>query len=148
MARVGYDPAKLLDALHQNCVRACYPNGYLFSGGGGVEGPETIPSTINEMLLQSFSGVIRLFPDWPKDRPASFGTLRAYGAFLVSSSIANGHVGKVTIRSEKGRDCALANPWPGKKIVLSRNGHRAETLSGAEVTFHTASDEEIAVQPE
>lgn len=148
MARVGYDPAKLLDALHQNCVRACYPNGYLFFGGGGVEGPETIPSTINEMLLQGFSGVIRLFPDWPRNRAASFGSLRAYGAFLVTSDFKNGRVGNIIIVSEKGRDCSLQNPWPGKTLRLSRNGRKAEALNGIEVTFHTTAGEKIAVQPE
>ena len=148
MARVGFDPAKLLAALHSNCVSACYPNGYLFFGGGGVEGPEVIPATINEMLMQSFSGVLYLFPDWPRDKSASFGDLRAYGAFLVSSDFKNGRVGQLTILSEKGRDCVLKNPWQGKELRLSRNGRKAERLAGDQVTFHTVAGESISIQPE
>jgi alpha-L-fucosidase 2 len=148
MARVGYDPARLLDDLRENCTRAYYPNGYLFFGGGGVEGTEPIPGAINEMLLQSFSGVLRLFPDWPGDRRATFENLRAYGAFLVSATISDRKVGEVSIVSEKGRDCMLANPWPGQKITVYRNGHRAETLSGAQVTFRTAPGEHLRLQPE
>ena len=148
MARVGYDPAKLLDALRANCTRSCFANGYMFFGGGGVEGTEPIPATINEMMLQSFSGVLHVFPDWPRDQRALFGSLRAYGAFLVSGSISKGEIGPVTIVSEKGRDCALANPWQARKVTLSRNGHKAETLGGAELTFHTAPGEQIAIQPE
>jgi hypothetical protein len=148
MARVGYDPAKLLDALRANCTRSCFANGYMFFGGGGVEGTEPIPATINEMMLQSFSGVLHVFPDWPRDQRASFGSLRAYGAFLVSGSISKGEIGPVTIVSEKGRDCTLVNPWQTKKVTLTRNGHKAETLGGPELTFHTAPGEHIAIQPE
>ena len=120
----------------------------MFFGGGGVEGTEPIPATINEMMLQSFSGVLHVFPDWPRDQGASFGSLRAYGAFLVSGSISKGEIGPVTIVSEKGRDCTLANPWQTRKVTLNRNGHKAETLGGAELTFHTAPGEHIAIQPE
>lgn len=148
MARVGFDPAKLLAALHENCVRTCYPNGYMFFGGGGVEGPEVIPATINEMLMQSFSGVVYLFPDWPHDKAASFENLRAYGAFLVSSELKAGRVTQLTIVSEKGRDCVLENPWHGKGLRLSRNGRKAETLTGDKVTFHTVAGESISIQPE
>jgi hypothetical protein len=106
-----------------------------------------IPATINEMILQSFSGVLRLFPVWPRDQDASFNSLRAYGAFLVSSKFKNGRVSDLTIVSEKGRACALENPWPNKSIVLYRNGRKAETLNGSKVTFGTVSGESILIRP-
>lgn len=148
MARVGFDAARLLEYLREDCKESCYPNGYLFFGGGGVEGPEVIPATINEMLLQSFSGTLRLFPDWPRDRSASFGNLRAYGAFLVSSAFKEGRVTDLSIVSEKGRDCTLENPWKGKALRLYRNGQRAEILTGDQVTFRTAVGERISITPE
>jgi alpha-L-fucosidase 2 len=148
MARVGYDPTKLLADLRKNCLDACYSNGYLFFFGGGVESSSTIPSTINEMLLQSFSGVLRLFPDWPRDRQASFSNLRAYGAFLVSSSFKDDRVTDLSIVSEKGRECTLANPWPRKALVLYRNGSKAETLSGSTVAFRTTPGESISLRAE
>jgi hypothetical protein len=100
------------------------------------------------MLLQSFSGVVYLFPDWSRNKMASFGNLRAYGAFLVSSDIKNGRVGQLTILSEKGKDCVLKNPWQGKELRLSRNGRKAEKLAGDQVVFHTVAGESISIQPE
>jgi len=147
MARVGYDPVKLLAGMRKNIQESGYPNGYIFFFGGGVESASTIPATINEMLLQSFSGVLRLFPVWPRDQNASFNSLRAYGAFLVSSKFKNGHVGELTIVSEKGRACTLENPWPDKSMVLYRNGLKAETVSGTKVTFGTVSGESILIRP-
>jgi alpha-L-fucosidase 2 len=147
MVRVGYDPVKLLADMKEDCLKNGYPNGYIFFFGGGVESASTIPAAINEMMLQSFSGVLRLFPVWPKDHDASFGDLRAYGAFLVSSRFNNGRVGELTIVSEKGRDCTLENPWPGSALVLYRNGRKAETLTGSRITFSTARDESISIRP-
>jgi hypothetical protein len=147
MARVGYDPVKILAGLRRDVQENGYPNGYIFFPGGGVESASMIPSTINEMLLQSFSGTLRLFPVWSKSQDASFSNLRAYGAFLVSSELKKGRVSKLSIVSEKGRDCTLENPWPGESIVLYRNGHKAETLSAGEVKFGTAVGENILIRP-
>ncbi len=61
-----------------------------------------LPFVINECLMQSYDGVIRLFPNWPADKPASFSTLRAAGAFLVSAEFAAGVVQRVEIVSEAG----------------------------------------------
>ena len=107
----------------------------------------SIPATVDEMLLQSFSGVLRLFPVWPKSQDATFQKLRAYGAFLVSSKFKDGSVSDLTSVSEKGRDCALENPWPGKSIFLYRNGRKAETLNGSKVKFTTTSGESIVIRP-
>jgi alpha-L-fucosidase 2 len=147
MARVGYDPEKLLAAMQKDCLENGYPNGYIFFPGGGVESASAIPATINEMLLQSFTGVLRVFPVWPKERNASFGNLRAYGAFLVSSSLRGGRVQELTVVSEKGRDCIVANPWPGQSLVFYRNGQKAETLSGDRIKFSTTRGERISIRP-
>jgi hypothetical protein len=147
MIRVGYDSVDLLAGLRKDIQDNAYPNGYIFFPGGGIESASMIPATINEMILQSFSGVLRLFPVWPRDQDASFNSLRAYGAFLVSSKFKNGRVSDLTIVSEKGRACALENPWPNKSIVLYRNGRKAETLNGSKVTFGTVSGESILIRP-
>jgi hypothetical protein len=102
-----------------------------------------VPSTINEMLLQSYEGVIRIFPNWNHSKDASFDHLRAYGAFLVSSRITNGRVEYVKLFSEKGRPCILENPWPGKEVQLFRNGRKAERLKGKFLDFKTSVSEMI-----
>jgi len=105
------------------------PNFYIHSGGGGVEGFNVVPSAICEMLLQSFQGRIRLFPDWPSDAPAKFGDLRAYGGFLISSSTQNGAVQYARIISENGRDDVVVNPWPGQPVALYRKGAASKTFT-------------------
>jgi len=98
------------------------------------------------MLLQSYEGILRVFPAWPKGRDARFGGLRAYGAFLVSAEIAKGEVRGLIVESEKGKDCTLQNPWPGQALTLYRNGRRAEQVTGDKVTFKTAAGERIAIE--
>ncbi len=62
------------------------------------------PVVINECLMQSYNGIVRLFPNWPDNKGAEFKTLRAAGGFLVSSSIIDGKIQKVTIESENDKD--------------------------------------------
>jgi hypothetical protein len=115
---------------------------FLFNfGGGGIENSSGIPAGLNEMLLQSHEGFLRLFPCWPKGRAASFDGLRAYGAFLVSAQLANGRVRFVHIVSERGRTCRIANPWPGTAVRVLRNGKECDVVSGDHLSLATAADE-------
>jgi hypothetical protein len=72
-----------------------------------------LPAVVNECLMQSYNGVIRLFPNWPLDRRASFRTLRAVGAFLVSAACEGGKVRWGEVVSEVGGPLRLVNPWTG-----------------------------------
>jgi len=146
-ARIGIDPKLILDNLRHQLTHHSYPNLFVFYGGGGIECCSAVPTCINEMLLQSHEGVLRFFPCWPKGRDARFGNLRAYGAFLVSAELEGGQVGGVCITSEKGRDCTVLNPWPGRSIRVSRDGKAAETLRGDRVTFKTRPGETATLAP-
>lgn len=145
LVRAGYAPEAILEGMRKH-VGGDYPNGYVIWPGGGVETSSTVPGAINEMLLQSYEGILRVFPAWPKGRDARFGGLRAYGAFLVSAEIAKGEVRGLIVESEKGKDCTLQNPWPGQDLTLYRNGRRAEQVTGDKVTFKTAAGERIAIE--
>jgi len=148
LARLGFDPHALLEGMRKHVETAGYPNGYIFFAGGGVETASPIVGAINEMLLQSYQGVVRVFPDWPKDHDARFGHLRAYGAFLVTSEMAGGEIKNLLIESEKGRPCTIQNPWPGRRLALFRNGSNSERLSGTTVSFRTGVGERISIKPE
>jgi uncharacterized protein (TIGR02145 family) len=89
-------------------------------------------------MLQSQEGFLRLFPAWPK-KQAKLVRLRAQGAFLVSSELANGEVSYVEIISEKGKDCSVRNPWPGKSVsVTDSNRLQVEySTAGDKITFST-----------
>ena len=146
--RVGYDSAAILRELHRYSSEFSTPNGFSKGNIHGIENFSTVPNTVNEMLLQSHEGVLRLFPVWPKDQNARFGTLRARGAFLVSAELKNGVVTGVKITSEKGRDCAIVNPWPDKKVRVIRNGRKAETVGSDRFVVKTAVAEIIELNPE
>ena len=74
------------------------------------------------MLLQSWDGVIRIFPDWMTDTDARFQTLRAEGAFLVSAAQRDGKTQDVSITSERGQPCRVQSPWPGGMTVVAESG--------------------------
>lgn len=71
-------------------------------------------AAVNEMILQSFDGLIRVFPALPSDWSGRFAGLRAVGAFLVSAAATDGAVDWIVVSSERGGPCRVANPWPGR----------------------------------
>ena len=85
-----------------------------------------LPVVINECLLQSYNGVIRLFPNWPAGQSARFHTLRAVGAFLVSAATGQDGVEWIEIDSEAGQPLRLINPWTGQ--LIERDTKPGETI--------------------
>ncbi len=71
---------------------------------------------LNEILLQSHNGLIRVTPAVAKDWSGVY-RLRAEGGFLVAAAFQDARVRLVEIKSLLGKDCAIANPWPGACIV-------------------------------
>ncbi|MEI6808911.1 MAG: hypothetical protein WCN95_09310 [bacterium] len=132
--RVGYDPEKLLERLRT-------AQGRMASGFQGSIESSTLPNTIQEMLCMSHKQVLRVFSCWPKKKDARFWTLRAEGAFLVSSALKGGTVQFVKVLSEKGRDLTMVNPWAGKGVDVYKDGKKAETLKGARVVMKTKAGE-------
>jgi hypothetical protein len=143
--RVGYDPALILTQLRAMVAAIGLPNGFIRGNPHGIEHCSTVPNTLNEMLLLSHEGVLRLFKVWPRDQDARFGDLRAKGAFRVSARLAGGVVSEVMVLSERGRRCVVENPWPGKAVKLVRDGQPAETLNGERVSFATKVGERIGL---
>lgn len=144
--RVGYDYAIILKELHNYALHT-YPNGFQLNNPHGIENSCTVTNAINEMLCMSVGHVIRLFPVYPKDEEAGFKNIRTWGAFLISAQQKSGLVSEVKIVSEKGRNCTIINPWTGKKVMLFRNGKKAETISGERITFKTSTGETIEIKP-
>ncbi len=90
-------------------------NGCVHNKGGMLENIGAT-AAINDLLLQSHGGRMRFFPAWNATilGAASFTTLRAYGAFLVSAAVdATGTVGPVSIESELGGEVVFETAWPG-----------------------------------
>jgi len=142
-ARLGLDPGHILKMMRAKIEAHAFPNLLIVQSGGGIETCGGITAGINEMLLQSYEGVLRLFPCWPVKQNARFANLRAYGAFIVSAELKNAVVKGVSLRSEKGAPCTIDNPWPGCAVRLMRNGKQAEIMAGEKLRFSTAILEEI-----
>jgi len=107
----------------------CSPNGFHLnfdyknrgiSGWHGrpftLEGNMIAMDAVQEMLLYCENGELRVFPAIPErwaGLGASFRTLRAKGALLVSSAIENGRVRYIRLEAEKDVRIRVVNPYEG-----------------------------------
>jgi len=144
--RVGYDSSIIINELHKYALHT-YPNGFQLTNPHGIENSCTVANALNEMLCMSAGNVIRLFRVFPRKQNARFKNIRAWGAFLISASLTNEIVSDVKIVSEKGKPCNIINPWPGKKVLLIRNGKKSEIISGSRISFKTAINETVKLKP-
>ena len=116
----------------------------------GMEPGSILQAAINEMLLQSYSGRIRLFPAIPDDWIGCF-VLHAVGGFVVASEKTAKGVSYVAIVSRKGQPCRLVNPWPGAEPVVVRDVTGDEEIASAvrdeEICFETHVDHMYHVLP-
>ncbi len=108
-----------------------------------LEGNMAFASGIHEMLMQSHTGIVRVFPAIPADwKDVAFDKLRAMGAFLVSAQQTGGKPARVEIISEKGGILRLANPFaPGYTAV--GNKEKISEKDGV-IELNTSPGERIA----
>ncbi|MCI0721754.1 MAG: hypothetical protein L0338_22705 [Acidobacteria bacterium] len=141
------NPRKLLDGRRTE-ERGFLPSRWFDMPDLEVGG--ILMTTINEMLLQSHDGVIRLFPARPDAwKNAAFG-LRAVGAFLVKGECREGAIRPVLVESLAGDECRVENPWPEKKVnvweVASRSAVRFDAV-GTVIAFQTKAGKSYVVFP-
>ncbi len=129
----AFDGEGAAEALRTFAECFCLPNSFHVNGdqsGTGkskftyrpftLEGNFAFAAGVQEMLIQSHTGTILLFPAIPEDwKDVSFSTLRTEGAFLVSAKMENGEVTEVNILSEKGGELKLLNPFEKNKFKCS-----------------------------
>jgi len=138
-ARIGWDARLLYDKLIWQCEKHAMQNNYIWHGGGGIEDCSGVTSGINEMMLQSHEGILRIFPVWVQQVNASFKNLRAYGAFTVSASIIDDVVDYIQVESEKGSRLTIDLPW--ETAVVRVDGGAPRCINGGRVTLHTSPGE-------
>ncbi len=118
----AFNGEKAVNYLKAFASCSCSPNTFHLNlnqcendGAGGpftLEGNFAFASGLQEMLIQSHSGVVKIFPAIPDSwNDLSFKTLRTKGAFLISASMQRGKVILVKIESEKGGTIKLENPF-------------------------------------
>ncbi|WP_195372261.1 MULTISPECIES: glycoside hydrolase family 95-like protein [Parabacteroides] len=87
-----------------------------------LEGNFAFASGIQEMLLQSHTGIVRVFPAIPAAwSDVSFDNLRAMGAFLVSAEKKEGKIVKLRIYPEQGGKLRIAFPADGSEVSVTGN---------------------------
>ena len=143
-ARVGYDAETILLNMREKSLSPehAQPNLYLKYGGGGIEACSTVTATLQEMLLQSHRGTVRVFADWPKTsgRPIhQSARLRGLFDFRTANerrrSIRDGE-------REKGQPLTLVNPWPGCPVYVTHSGEES-TPEGERFTLPTQPGETL-----
>ncbi|MDR3678011.1 MAG: hypothetical protein P4N24_21200 [Acidobacteriota bacterium] len=110
----------------------------------------SLPGVLNECMFQSYTGTLRLFPNTQGLGRTSFRNLRAAGAFLLSATYDGKTVSDVTLLSEKGATARLENPWPGKRVAVTRVGQKEPltvSAKGNTVQFSTKAGERYRIEP-
>jgi len=108
-----------------------------------LEGNFAFASAIQEMLLQSHTGVVRIFPAIPASwTDVAFDNLRTYGAFLVSAKMKNGAVVSINVKSEKGGIFKLVNPFKGRSPKVKGADF---TLNDGIISIEMEQGQEIVV---
>jgi alpha-L-fucosidase 2 len=113
------DGARTIECLMQHLTppprtpqaprRGFTANGAYLEGDPVFEAGVSGMASIQNMLLQSWGGTIRVFPAMPVEWPEGvFHDLRAEGAFLVSAGWKNGRTEWIRIKSLAGEPCRLA----------------------------------------
>ena len=110
----------------------------------------SLPAVLNECMIQSYTGTLRLFPNTQGLGRARFRNLRAARAFLLSAAHDGKTTSGVTLFSEKGATVKLENPWPGRQVKVTLVG-RQQPLTvlakGSLVQFPTEPGGRYRIEP-
>jgi alpha-L-fucosidase 2 len=155
-ARDGEKAAKALDIFSTAfCLRNSFHCNGDQSGKGysnfhyrpfTLEGNFAAAAGLQEMLLQSYSDTIRLFPAVPTDwKDISFKTLQAEGAFLVSAERKDSLTRSITIISEKGSVCRLENPFGQNEYKIEGAAKGAVAEDRQVIVIKTSAGQKITL---
>lgn len=102
-------------------------------------------AALQEILLQSWGGVLRIAPAVAGNWSGVF-RLRGEGGFLVAAAFRDGKVRSAEVESLRGRPCVVANPWPGPCTVRHR-GAVVARLEGPTLRFETVAGGVYLLEP-
>ena len=140
----GDDAARTLN-IFASCF--CSPNSFHLNGDHckagysnftydpfTLEGNFAFAAAIQEMLLQSHNGLIRIFPAVPNAwKEISFTNLRTEGAFLVSASKKEGNIQSFSIIAPQGGTARIRLPFPTYVIRNSAGMKQLNTANQSEI---------------
>jgi len=152
----AFDGKGAAEALRTFALNFCLPNSFHVNGdqsGTGkstftyrpftLEGNFAFASGIQEMLLQSHTGIVRIFPAIPEEwKEVSFNSLRTEGAFLISAVMEKGDINEVKIFSEKGGEIKILNPFRNANFKCSSTYKLVDNL----LVFQTETGQKILIK--
>lgn len=116
-----------------------------------IDGNFGFTAGVAELLLQSYSGTLRLLPALPACwKDGSMGGLRAVGNFEVNQEWHDGLLTKATIISRSGRDCTVIYPGISSSVVTDTDGNKVEAVSTGtdSITFPTEAGNSYVIVTE
>lgn len=148
----GEGAAKTLRIFAENFVlpNSFHVNGEQYNRGFSkfkyrpftLEGNFAFAAGVQEMLIQSHTGIVLIFPAIPENwKDVGFDQLRTEGAFLVSAEMESGNVNTVLIKSLKGGAIKLKNPFA--KEFESSHKYKSD---GDVLIFETVEGDIIALK--
>jgi hypothetical protein len=103
---------------HMADKRFVRPNTMYIEGSPVIECSIYLNRPLQDMLLQSWGGIINVFPAVPRSWDAAvFHDLRAEGAFLVSAERKNGRTAWLRVKSLAGEPCRLKTDMPATMLA-------------------------------
>ena len=115
------------DYLEKGIDKTALPNTLYAEGAPVIESPLLAARSMQDMVMQAYKGVIRIFPGVPQRwNNLSFHQFRADGGFLVSAKRVDGVTRFVRIESTAGEPCKVKTTLPGN---VKAHGVRSFNLS-------------------
>lgn len=111
-----------------------------------MEAMSMLATAMNESLLQSHDGILRVAPAFRNGKSGRF-TLHAIGGFVVSTEIKSGQVQWISINSKLGNTFKLELPW-SKGVIHSDARRNTQRINGHIVEVKTKTHELITIYPE
>jgi chondroitin AC lyase len=123
------DGDRALAQLHKLMSKYIQKNTLYKESGPVIETPLAAVASLHDLYLQSWGGIIRVFPAVPRAwENASFIDLRTEGAFLISAERANSQTVFIQVKSEAGGVCRL-------QTGMNVNRLKVQTPAGAKVAY-------------
>lgn len=114
-----------------------------------METPASWARSLQDMLLQSHGGTIRIFPAIPVAwKDAVFHTMRAEGAFTVSATRKNSKTTMVRIQSLAGQPCRVKTDLARPATAISSSGRNLSVTDSAGIlTIDLRKGETVVLYP-
>ncbi|KIF77468.1 Tat pathway signal sequence domain protein [Streptomyces sp. 150FB] len=137
----GDDAQKYLGDLMERFIQ---PNTMYQEGSPVIETPLSAAKSLQDMVCQSWGGLVRVFPALPTAwQDLVVHDFRTEGAFLLSAAREKGVTRWVRLASEAGAPCAVRHGIEGPVEVSDGRGRalRYDTIADGEIRIHLGKGE-------